>query len=234
MKLFVVFLSCISFIFASEMVIKQNLSVGLEVLLTDYVADVNILSSEKLKNTKNLSTATKNEIIKTYNTINELIKQSSICSGGEFSINPYHTYNNGSMVQSGYDSMYSLKCKFNEENKGMFNTMLSSIETIVSKNSFLQLPIPAITKQASYESQNDTLKQLNNKMILEAISLAKEYSNISHKSCYVKEINLDNNRNVMPMLANDSRAKNELSGISMPVKSKEMQKLNGLVIFACK
>ena len=60
MKLFVVFLSCISFIFASEMIIKQNVSVGIEVLLTNYVADVNVLSSEKLKNTKNLSTATKN------------------------------------------------------------------------------------------------------------------------------------------------------------------------------
>ena len=176
---------------SAEMLIKQDLSVSVEVEATKYVSLVNIKENESLRKLKILSLEDKNTIIKTYNRINEFLGRERICKGGSFNIEPIYEYKNGKKVQNGFESHYSLSCEFGEMQKEDYNKIIQKIESEVRKNPYLLFALPSIDKVVDEKSLLEIEEQLNVKMLQLALQKAKDYSNLSRQKCSIKEINLN-------------------------------------------
>ncbi len=226
-------------LFASEMLIKQNLSIVAKIPSTTFLSTIQVLGSDKLQKQKSLSLEDKNAIIRTYNTLNDFVKNSAICKGGSFSITPLYEYKNGKKDQVGFESSYHLDCKFKEESKGDFNAILDFIERETQKNSYLLFPIPRINKNITQDDLREIESKLNEDLIKKANKRAKEYSKITNKKCMIKEINLGEDSTSAPILhraalTSAKSVDNVLEDITMP-RAKDFEKTaHAKVIFSCK
>lgn len=240
-----VFIFCISLLCVganAEMLIKQDLSVSIEVEASKYISLVNIHGSETLRKLKNLSLSDKNTIIETYNNINKFLGKDSFCKGGSFEIEPIYEYKNNQRIQNGFASHYSLDCEFNEAQKEDYDKILSKIENEVSKNQYLLFTFPKIEKILDEKSLATLDEQLNIKMLEIALQKAKEYSNLSRHKCSIKEINLNAlmQERTMPsisMKTSLNTAKTEaqdLASVSLPTARTTQKTARGNVVFSCR
>ena len=133
--LFIAAFSSVS-LFANEMLIKQNVSIDAKISPTTYFSNIQVIGNDK---EKNLSLKDKNSLIKTFNSLNDFIKNSEICKGGNFSITPFYEYKDNKKEQTGFESNYHLDCEFKEEatEVGLYpkrNTRESLFDFPYSKN----------------------------------------------------------------------------------------------------
>ena len=110
-------------LFANELLIKQNVSIDAKISPTIYFSNIQVIGNDKLRKEKNLSLKDKNSLIKTFNSLNDFIKNSEICKGGNFSITPFYEYKDNKKEQTGFESNYHLDCEFKEEATEDFNAI---------------------------------------------------------------------------------------------------------------
>lgn len=229
---------------SAEMLIKQDLSVSVEVEATKYTSSIMIRGSEALRKLKDLSLDNKNAIIKTYNNINESLGKESICKGGSFKIEPIYEYRNGKRIQNGFESHYNLNCEFNEEQKGDYDKILRKIESEVRKNQYLLFTFPSVQKVLDEKMLAKIDEQLNVKLLEIALQKAKEYSSLARQKCSIKEINLGalaQQERAMPTLmkaslnaTRDMAVEGELENVSLPTARNTQKTAQGKVIFSCR
>lgn len=227
---------------SAEMLIKQDLSVSVELEATKYVSLVNVRENESLRKLKTLSLEDKNTIIKTYNNINGFLSKDSICKGGSFSISPIYEYKNGKKTQNGFESLYTLNCEFSEAQKEDYNKIIQKIESEVRENPYLLFALPSIDKVLDEKSLLEIDEQLNVKMLELALQKAKEYSNLSRQKCSIKEIDLNtiSHQKPTPILMKSTlnaapRAEAAmLEDISLPTAKNTQKTAQGSVVFSCR
>lgn len=225
----------------AEMLIKQNLSVSVEVEATKYVSFISVSGNEALRKLKTLNVSDKNAIIKTYNNINEFLGKESICKGGSFEIQPIYEYKNNQRIQNGFTSNYGLNCEFFEAQKEDYDKILRKIENEVQKNPYLLFALPSVEKVLDEKSLTILDEQLNVKLLELALQKAKEYSNLSRHKCTIKEINLGAfaEEVAVPTMRkmNLSMAKSEaqdLASVSLPTAKNTQKTAQGNVVFSCR
>lgn len=224
---------------ASEMLIKQDLTIHTQIFPATYSSTIQIIGSQKLHNEKNLSLEDKNKIIKTYNSINTFLKNSSICKGGSFDITPFYEYQNNTREQKGFESNYSLNCEFKYEMAKDFNKILDFIQKQIIANDFLLLPIPKITKIIKKDDLEKIDEKLNQALLNKANEIAQNYSKNLKKQCTIKEISLGLTSRMenTPLNSTATLAKsdsNSLEDIKMPTGKEVEKTAKGKVIFSCK
>lgn len=229
---------------SAEMLIKQDLSVSVEVEATKYISSITIRGSETLRKLKELSLDNKNAIIKTYNNINESLGEESICKGGSFKIEPIYEYKNGKRIQNGFESYYDLNCEFDEEQKKDYDKILHKIESEVGKNQYLLFTLPSVEKILDEKMLTKVDAQLNVKLLDLALQKAKEYSSLARQKCSVKEINLgalEQQERAIPTLmkaslnaTKDMAVEGKLENVSLPTTRNAQKTAQGRVIFSCR
>lgn len=188
MKKILIFLCFLQVLYANEILLHQQISAHTKIESTLYHTRLEIRASEKLRESKNLSTEVKNAIIKTYNFLNK--KSDNFCVGGSFKIEPIYNYVNSKKQEVGYQTNWDMQCKFNASLLKDFNQFLALVEEEVQKNPYLSFGIPAIhpiVDEEVYKSYDDVLNQ---DLLKKAMEQAQMYSKILHKTCTIKEITL--------------------------------------------
>lgn len=236
--LFIAAFSSVS-LFANEMLIKQNVSIDAKISPTTYFSNIQVIGNDKLRKEKNLSLKDKNSLIKTFNSLNDFIKNSEICKGGNFSITPFYEYKDNKKEQTGFESNYHLDCEFKEEATEDFNTILDFIQKETQENPYLIFPIPKITKNIKEEDLKALDDTLNQKLIQKANAMALEYSKILNKKCLIKEITLGEDTQIENPILYRTQAlaksnDNALEKIEMPTAKEITKSADGKVIFICK
>ncbi|CAM2938320.1 hypothetical protein [Helicobacter burdigaliensis] len=241
MKKMLLLATFMSGLLLAEMKISQNFELSKEIPNNSYKSNIQILGSQKLRETKNLSLEDKNSIIKTFNAINKQVL-GDICMGGGFEINPFYEYKNNTKQQSGFETSYNLECNFNTQKEiETFNHYLKFIEKEVSNNKWLLFPIPKSENIATQESVKNFDKKLQEEILIQIMQKAKDYSKITQKKCSVQEVALGENDLSMPsplmrknslMLGASSDV--SLENISMPQDKKALRTLKAKAIFICK
>ncbi|MBX7490859.1 hypothetical protein [Helicobacter turcicus] len=223
---------------SAETLIKQRLSVAVDVTPTQYSSNITITASKELQKLKTLSVENKNAIIKTFNAINDSLGNDSICKGGSFAINPSYYYKDGKKIQEGFETNFALHCEFKESKKQEFNAILENIEAEVSKNPFLMFAFPSVDLNVSDVDFQKSDSVLNVKLLNLALEKANEYGKLTKKKCSIKEITLGDLGNVDVVALRESRlmqsAKNTLEDISLPSAKDAQKNLWGNVVFSCK
>lgn len=225
----------------AEMLIKQDLSVSIEVEAAKYISFINIRESESLRKLKSLSMEDKNIIIKTYNTLNTFLGENSICKGGSFNIEPIYAYKNGTRMQNGFETHYSLNCEFTKEQKKSYDQIIQKIEEEARKNPYLLFALPSIEKVVDEKKLAEIDEQLNMELLELAMQKAKEYSKFSKQKCSVKEINLSPivQERAMPttLKASLNAARDEaksLESVNLPTAKPTQKMARGNVVFSCR
>ncbi|WP_158654880.1 hypothetical protein [Helicobacter mesocricetorum] len=227
-KIFV-FLACMKVLVGSEILIHQNISVTAKIESTLFVANPQINESEKLRNEKNLSMAQRNQIIQTFNLLNQEIQKSGICNGGGFEIAPYYTYENGSKEQMGYQSHWNIICEFNQDSLEAFNAHLNFIQNQIDKNPYLVFTLPSIHKGIDQNKNRELDEDLNVALLQKAQDVAKKYAKTLRKRCEIKKITLAKAEDfVAPLLANES-----LESIVAPTAKLQNKTIQGEVAYRC-
>ncbi|PZT47517.1 hypothetical protein B6S12_08580 [Helicobacter valdiviensis] len=225
---------------AGEMKITQSFELSKEIPNNSYKSEIQILGSQKLRETKNLSLEDKNSIIKTFNAINQKVL-GNICEGGSFEITPSYEYKNNKREQNGFETYYNLECNFTPKETDLFNSYLKFIEAEVSKNKWLLFSIPKVQNMASAENIKQIDEKLQEELLVKIMQKAQNYSKITRKKCSIEEVTLGKNDLSFPsplakksdtMLSNASSI--ALESISMPNNKKELKTLNAKASFICK
>ena len=239
-KKILIFLGCMEALIGTEMLVYQNISVTTKIEPTLLIANPQINESEKLRNEKNLSTAKKNQIIQTFNLVNQEIQKYGICKGGGFEIAPYYIYDNGGIKkQIGYQTHWSVTCEFNKDSLETFNTHLNFIQSQIEKNPYLVFTLPSIHRSVDENQDKELDEELNIALLQKAQGIAKKYAKTLRKKCEIKEITLGKvEEPVAPLfaLAKSSSKINSnasLDSIISPTAKLQNKTIQGKIIYRC-
>lgn len=224
---------------SAETLIKQRLSVVVDIKPKQYSSNLVVSGSKELQKLKSLSLENKNAIIKTFNRINDFLGSDSICKGGGFAISPSYYYKDGKKIQEGFETNFILYCEFVESQKQEYNTILEKIESEVSKNPFLMFAVPRVDLGVNKAEFQESDALLNVELLKLALEKAKEYGKLTKKKCSIKEITLGDIGDIDQITFKaESRlmqsSKNALEDIVLPSAKKEQKTLWGNAIFSCK
>ncbi|WP_299548812.1 hypothetical protein [uncultured Helicobacter sp.] len=181
---------------SAETLIKQRLNVIIDVEPKQYSSNLVVSGSKELQKLKSLSLENKNAVIRTFNTINDFLRNDNICKGGSFAINPSYHYKDGKKTQEGFEADFALHCEFVESQRQEYNAILEKIESEVSKNPFLVFAFPKIDLNISKEEFEKSDAFLNTELLKLALEKTKEYGKLTKKKCSIKEITLGDIRDI--------------------------------------
>ena len=151
-------------------------------------ANIHIQSSAKLRNIGELTDKDRGTITTTLNAIIQEVKESEICTGGSYSINPIISYRDEKRVTIGQNVDFALHCKFVNEDLARYNALLKKINESIKKHPLLSLPQPAIESQITQVEINAKKEALFEEFLAKSGEITAHYSKILGKTCAVKQI----------------------------------------------
>lgn len=151
-------------------------------------ANIHIQSSAKLRNIGELTDKNRGAITTTLNAIIQEVKESEICTGGSYSINPIISYRDEKRITIGQNVDFALQCKFVGDDLARYNALLKKINDAVKKNPLLSLPQPALESQITQVEINAKKEALFEEFLTKSGEITAHYSKILGKTCAVKQI----------------------------------------------
>ena len=151
-------------------------------------ANIRIQSSAKLRNIGELSEKDRGAITTSLNAIIQSVKESEICTGGSYSINPIISYRDEKRITIGQNVDFAVQCKFVNDDLARYNALLKGINESVKKNPLLSLPQPALESQITQAEINAKKETLFEEFLGKSGEIVAHYSKILGKTCTIKQI----------------------------------------------
>lgn len=208
----------------------NDFEVSKKISINSFVANPKFISSPKLETMINLSSDEKNSINETFSELISLAKDSGICTGGEYSINPLYNYNKSARTTVGQILNGDFICEFSKDKLNIYNDFVKKANEIVAKNDLVKMNTPAINPSSSKMTKEDKY-ELQGKMIQKINENAKKLSSELKKVCAPSEISFYFRENSpMPRLMKAS----SFSEASAPIVEDQKCQLRANVTFICK
>lgn len=233
MKLVILISLLVNIIFANELVITKIFTLSKETEAKFLFSDINVISSSKLRNIGELSNKNRDKII---NTINEIIneaKNTDICKGGSFYINPIISYDKGSRKTIGQNINFNLNCKFTKNDLNIYNNFLSNIEKHIAKNELLALPQPSLNYRITEDEINNVKEELFDNFLSTISNIEDKYSNLVDKKCKANNINYGESPKIYPMPLS-AKVQDSTMSISAPIQDKTRIDIEIVMQLNCK
>ena len=195
-KLALILILCAVAVNAAEVVISKSFvqsGIAKPALL---FATIRINSSAKLRNIGELTQKDRASITTALNSIIQDAKNSAICKGGSYSINPIISYKDDKRNTIGQNVEFSLDCKFGEANLGAYNALLKKINAKVAKNPLLSLPQPEIESRITQVEINAKKEALFAEFLRDMGQITDNYAKILGKTCEVQKISTQDSSSI--------------------------------------
>ena len=192
----------------------------------------NFTASNTLSNKESLSSEDKVALTNNFNAVLEKVKQSKICTGGSYSVEPTFLYKDGVQIIKGQRFFASLDCEFKENELGTYNALMNEVDKISKQGGFFSVNLPALNAVFTDKELLENDKILQNLLIKEALNNAQNYSKDINKTCALKSLSPENARIVPVLRSNLMSAKADFSS-SLPATNEQAQKMSALAQYEC-
>lgn len=215
------------FINKDKNTITRNIEVSKNVSYDTYISYPRFSASKLLSTKEDLSDSEKAKITKLFEEVLNKVKESDICTGGSYMLQPNIAYKDGLSVPSGYRFDSNFECRFNKDNFQNYQDLLKSINQVLENNEFIILNIPAIKSIISDSVTNQVQEELHDEIYKKSSELAAHYSKITSKTCEITNITYDLNQY-------PARLMNADIAYNVPIEKDTDQRLKATTTFECK
>ncbi|MBZ7979532.1 hypothetical protein AVBRAN12642_02670 [Campylobacter sp. RM12642] len=171
-----------------EIVIEQTIEVEKRLNYDSYISNPKFTMTKQLSIKENLNENEKNEIEELFSKVLERVKESNLCEGGSYILQPNIAYQDGMNIPNGYKFDSALRCEFKKEEYQNYKNLLKDIDNILANNEYITINSPALNLSVSKEEISIIKQELYDEIFKKAIGIKDKYSNLTNKICEIKSI----------------------------------------------
>lgn len=170
--------------------IEHDLSISKDILPSAFVSNPLFVASNSLSQISELKSEQKVQIQATFDSIIALIKQSNICTGGEYQILPKYDYVDNKRISVGQILRGQLSCEIQIEKQKDYFALLRQIDAILAQSEYVRMTVAVLNPKFDENKIQENKITMQNELIQLAQKEADRFSETLSKKCQIAKIGI--------------------------------------------
>lgn len=175
-------------------IIESEVEVLKEIDFDLFSAKIKISESAFLSNNKDYNDKEKIEDI--FSNIAKVLKESNICQGGSYELNPSYSYEAGLRSKQGYRINSIISCNFAKNDLEKYKILLNNLDELANKDNLIVINSPLLEPNLSTSKIKESEEMLNQMLKQKLEEKLVFYSEFSKKTCKFIKINIFSDLNI--------------------------------------
>ncbi|MBZ7994303.1 hypothetical protein AVCANL279_01465 [Campylobacter canadensis] len=174
--------------------IESEIEVLKEIEFDLFSAKIKISESAFLSKDKDYNDKEKIEDI--FSNISALLKESKICYGGSYELNPNYSYKDGLRSKEGYKINSIISCTFAKNDLEKYRNLLNNLDELANKDNLIVINSPLLEPNLSAAKIKESEEILNQMLKEKLDEKLVFYSEFSKKTCKFAKISIFSDLNI--------------------------------------